>query len=113
MTISLNAATIACRKLGYTLRRTVDSEVVLYPLGTGERDPRAYYTDCPADALATCEAMVAKDRPSHRSAMAHKCAPIRGEAALTATLQEAVASGDWMTVSLAAMSLELITGGRS
>ena len=70
-------ARINARKIGYTIRKTVDSEMVVYPVGTGADHPAAYFTDCPADALDTARAMAANDGPkvtvSTTPAPAHGC----------------------------------------
>lgn len=58
---TLTAAATAARALGYTIRRTVDSEVVAYRKGEGVNSPAAYFTDDPADALATVQEMHRRD----------------------------------------------------
>lgn len=58
---TFTAAKTAARALGYTLRRATpgDSEIVVYPVGTGADNPAAYFTSCPVDALDTARAMAA------------------------------------------------------
>lgn len=60
-TLTLTAAATAARALGYTIRRTVDSEVVAYRKGEGVNSPAAYFTNDPADALATVQEMHRRD----------------------------------------------------
>lgn len=60
-TLTLTAAATAARALGYTIRRTVDSEVVAYRKGEGVNSPAAYFTDDLADALATVQEMHRRD----------------------------------------------------
>lgn len=61
-TLTLTAAATAARALGYTIRRTVDSEVVAYRKGEGVNSPAAYFTNDPADALATVQEMARRDK---------------------------------------------------
>lgn len=61
--LTLTAAAKAARELGFTLRKTApgESEIVVYRKGEGMDSPRAYFTDCPVDALLTARAMAADD----------------------------------------------------
>lgn len=55
--ITFTTARRAARSLGWTMRKTgYDSEIVCYPVGTGQDAPAAYFTDCPRDALDTIRA---------------------------------------------------------
>lgn len=60
--LTLKAAAAEARAHGWTLRRTIDSEVVVYPLGTGQDAPEAYFTDDLEDALGTMHANIAHMR---------------------------------------------------
>ena len=52
-----NKARAVCSHLGLTLRPTVDSEMVLYPKGTGQDHPSAYFSDDLEDLVGTAIAM--------------------------------------------------------
>lgn len=60
-TLTIKRAAELARPLGYTIRRTQDSELVGYKKGTGQDAPAAYFSDCPLDVLATVAAMAAQD----------------------------------------------------
>ena len=59
--MTFSAARVACRALGFTLRRTGHgAEMVLYRLGTNEEAPDSYFTHDPADACGTARISAAR-----------------------------------------------------
>lgn len=82
--LTLTRAAELARPLGYTIRRTQDSEVVAYRKGTGQDAPHAYFTDDVCDALATVAAMAVNEgaEPSDVAAACDatgvRVVPVRG-----------------------------------
>lgn len=59
--LTIAEAAAQARALGYTIRRTVDSEFVAYRKGEGQNSPAAYFSDDLADVLGTVQEMARRD----------------------------------------------------